>query len=359
MWVKLDDSINTNRKIQAAGTAAGMLYAMALAYANRNSTGGIIDRNVLRQVWCPVGERFNYRRAADALVREGLWVDEGDCWRIHDYFDFQPSAETVERRRAADAERQARKRARDKAAREALASHRDRVTLAKTKSRRDDAAKSQGKMAHGAAHCPASAKGERADNAGSMQSSGNYRADIAQSQNAQVLENTRFTSECHGVTHAPPDPDPDPKEVIPREIETESMGAPQRVVSLSLVPGQGQPQPPNADLHMNAVGLRRYLLDRMGDVGKVNPEVWVTRLVAEAAKGPFSRTEVDAAIDAALEKNKFSGGFVCHVLLAARAKQTMAPMRSNGQRPAQKSWFLRNMELGHELAKRISLEDGR
>jgi hypothetical protein len=53
------------------------------------------------------------RGIAAELIKAGLWEPAEDGWRLHDWQDYNPPAETVEQRRKSARERQRRRRDRD------------------------------------------------------------------------------------------------------------------------------------------------------------------------------------------------------------------------------------------------------
>jgi len=201
-WTKTCDSILGHPKIQAAGSAGAVLHYMATVWATKHNTGGFIPRNMLRQIWNPPGERFNYTRTVDRLVQLRLFdaAPEGvDGWFIHDYFDYQLTPAQVTAGRKANAERQARFRERERAKQEA-----QQQALAAAAAGGPCPAAPRPRRQRGAT----AAKVIRQD-ADSVQSSCKERAIIVQSQTPQVHEKSTFTPECNAVSNAAPVPDPD------------------------------------------------------------------------------------------------------------------------------------------------------
>lgn len=98
MWVKIDDEFCESRKVFiAAGHLGGSgasgrviaLYLEGLCWANRKHTDGVLLRDEVRA--------FRHDRrplaVAAALEAGGLWEPCDQGWRIHDYHDYQPTAE--------------------------------------------------------------------------------------------------------------------------------------------------------------------------------------------------------------------------------------------------------------------------
>ena len=100
-WVRIEDSFPDHPKALEAGPLACWLYVCGLAYACRYLTDGFIpDRQVNR-----LSDVAKPGSQAQALVRAGLWEVVEGGYRIHDYLDYQPSAEKVEKEREATRKR--------------------------------------------------------------------------------------------------------------------------------------------------------------------------------------------------------------------------------------------------------------
>jgi hypothetical protein len=98
-WVRVDDAFYDHPKFVRLDATSLGLWTVGLAYANRNLTDG----------WVPARFIKGYGNPAK-LVREGLWSAEEDGYRIHDYLDYQESAEKILAKRQAERDRwQARK----------------------------------------------------------------------------------------------------------------------------------------------------------------------------------------------------------------------------------------------------------
>lgn len=87
-WVKLDDSFPDHWKVVEAGEDAAWLYVAALCYANKHNTGGRVRASILPRL-----SRKGGAKLAARLVDVGLWERDGDDYLIHDYHDYQPTAE--------------------------------------------------------------------------------------------------------------------------------------------------------------------------------------------------------------------------------------------------------------------------
>ena len=97
-WVKLDDTFPEHPKVLAAGPLAGWLHVCAIAYCNRNLTDGHVPGAVARRL----ADVPSPQRHIDALVDQGLWLEDGPDYLLHDYLEYQPSKAKVleERERA-------------------------------------------------------------------------------------------------------------------------------------------------------------------------------------------------------------------------------------------------------------------
>ena len=89
-WAKLDDGMPTHPKVIAAGAVAFALDVAAICYANKHLTDGFIPAYSLMAVLPGLPSP---KRHAAKLVEVGRWEAVDGGWRIHDYHDFQPTAE--------------------------------------------------------------------------------------------------------------------------------------------------------------------------------------------------------------------------------------------------------------------------
>lgn len=114
-WVRLDDQFTDHPKIVQAGPLAGWLYICGLTYANRYLTDGRIPAAQVRRL----ADVDGADELAARLVAAGLWEVVDGGYQIHDYLEYQPSADTVRKEREATAHRVQEWRERKKAARNA------------------------------------------------------------------------------------------------------------------------------------------------------------------------------------------------------------------------------------------------
>jgi len=95
-WGRIDDGFYDHPKLDALGRdrlpCIG-LYVLALSWSNRYLTDGDIPPDRVRRLG-------GTKALAERLVRVGLWDQLADGYRIHDFLDYNDSAEEVRQRRA-------------------------------------------------------------------------------------------------------------------------------------------------------------------------------------------------------------------------------------------------------------------
>jgi|GEM_PF-2197455 len=109
-WFKADDELPMHEKFAALAEGEHRGDAIALWLF-----AGCWSSRALKEGFVPAGVVRSFGFAPDAaseLVRVRLWVPAEGGYQFHDWADYQPSAEQVEARRKAGAERKARSRAR-------------------------------------------------------------------------------------------------------------------------------------------------------------------------------------------------------------------------------------------------------
>jgi hypothetical protein len=113
-WFKVDDTLHSHPKTRKAGLAAIGLWSVAGSWSMAYKTDGFVPDWFVTS-W-PKGTTL-----AAALVKAGKWetgVKDGEQgWYVHDWNDYQPSAEEIEADREAARDRQRRHRARLREAR--------------------------------------------------------------------------------------------------------------------------------------------------------------------------------------------------------------------------------------------------
>lgn len=113
-WFKVDDGLPTHHKVlsiprgRRRREAVGS-WTLAGAWCSGNKTEGRIPKPALVDLDIP-------QKVADDLVAAGLWRDEGLHYQMHDFLDYNPTAEQVTKARtdAAERQRRARERARER-----------------------------------------------------------------------------------------------------------------------------------------------------------------------------------------------------------------------------------------------------
>lgn len=108
-WFKIDDGFHCHPKVLAAGNAALGLWTRLGAYCSDQLTDGFVPESIAKTY----GKRGEIDRLlAVNLLENGEHSDYGPGYWLHDYLDFNPSADKVREERAAAAERQRRARER-------------------------------------------------------------------------------------------------------------------------------------------------------------------------------------------------------------------------------------------------------
>lgn len=106
-WLRIDDNAPSHRKILRAPPAARWVWVCGLAYCQRHRTDGHIPAEALATFAVDKPKPL-----ADALVAAGLWHVTPDGWRVHDFLDWNDSADEREAKTAEKGERQRRWRER-------------------------------------------------------------------------------------------------------------------------------------------------------------------------------------------------------------------------------------------------------
>jgi hypothetical protein len=103
-WAKMDDGFDEHPKVEALlerdelqALAAIGLWTLTLTSSSRRLTDGQISARNLRRLAPEHGERL-----AALLTEHGLFDDDPDGLRIHDYLHYNPSRKQIERRRKKD-----------------------------------------------------------------------------------------------------------------------------------------------------------------------------------------------------------------------------------------------------------------
>ena len=102
-WIKIDDQFADHPKVLMAGPLASWLYVCGLTYSGRYLTDGWIPTAQVRKL-ADVDDALGL---AARLVAVGLWEPVDGGYQIHDYHDYNPTADKVKADRASAAKRQA------------------------------------------------------------------------------------------------------------------------------------------------------------------------------------------------------------------------------------------------------------
>ena len=119
-WVRIDDGFAENPKVEDLSDKSFRLHVAAMCYAGRNLTDGFVSDRALK-VCGVVANTGRPRVHAGELVAAGLWDRVDGGWVIHDFTEYNPTAEEVKdlRRKRAEAGKAGGK---ERARRQALAS---------------------------------------------------------------------------------------------------------------------------------------------------------------------------------------------------------------------------------------------
>jgi hypothetical protein len=101
-WSRLDDQFFNHQKVIDLPKDAKLLYLCALTHAAAQLTDGFISPGALRVVSALVDVD---PRMAETLVEAELWERTEKGYQIHDYLEYNPSAENVRRDREAAKQR--------------------------------------------------------------------------------------------------------------------------------------------------------------------------------------------------------------------------------------------------------------
>lgn len=118
-WVKVDDQFSRHPKVLRAGPLAAWLHVCALTYCSQYMTDGFVPTAAVNgltdfsMIKMPpfrnrMGQTSNCPDAMDlapSLVDAGMWMEVEGGYQIHDYLDYNPSREEVQKKRRLDLDR--------------------------------------------------------------------------------------------------------------------------------------------------------------------------------------------------------------------------------------------------------------
>jgi hypothetical protein len=100
-WVRLDDGFMRHPKAQAAGLQGRALFISGLCWCAANLTDGRIPKAMIPLLAFEAGVK---PAAAAALVKVGLWDEDGDGYAVHDWLDYNRSRDVITDVRASRSE---------------------------------------------------------------------------------------------------------------------------------------------------------------------------------------------------------------------------------------------------------------
>jgi hypothetical protein len=116
-WIRISDDYYDHAKFAEVGPLGIAVWLAGLAYCNRNLTDGFIPRATAnRLIFIDglgiytsnfSGEDATVEDGIKELVASGLWVEVPGGYQVHDYLDYQPSADEIKAKRERNAFRQA------------------------------------------------------------------------------------------------------------------------------------------------------------------------------------------------------------------------------------------------------------
>lgn len=108
-WVRIDDAMPRHPKFVEAGPLAGWLFVSALCYANQYTTDGFISETVIPVLTSIPDVDAEVQR----LIRARLFERVDGGYLIHDYLEFQPSADKIKSSREQARDRMSRTRSQE------------------------------------------------------------------------------------------------------------------------------------------------------------------------------------------------------------------------------------------------------
>lgn len=101
-WVKIDDGFFDHHKVIDLSDKAKLTFLAGLCHCNKNMTDGFVSAAAARFI---VGGLGAPKKVTNELVDVGLWHKRADGFDVHDYLEYQPTAEQERKRRADTKER--------------------------------------------------------------------------------------------------------------------------------------------------------------------------------------------------------------------------------------------------------------
>ncbi len=104
-WLRIDDKFTRHRKVAPLSDAAFRLHVTGMVYSSEFETDGRIRAGWLRAMpSLATGKKL--MACVAELLQAGVWVphEDGDGWQIHDFLQWNPSADQVRSKREARAQ---------------------------------------------------------------------------------------------------------------------------------------------------------------------------------------------------------------------------------------------------------------
>jgi hypothetical protein len=98
-WLRIDDGLPENPKVAHLSDRAFRTYINALCYSSRALSDGRLPPTQM------VGISLGSRKAVAELVDAGLLHLNGKGYEVHDYLEYNPTAEEIKQKRKEAAER--------------------------------------------------------------------------------------------------------------------------------------------------------------------------------------------------------------------------------------------------------------
>lgn len=95
-WVRIDASYFAHRKNRAMGKDGRALDIAGICWCSLNETDGRIPRHALTYI---AGEAEVKPSVVKAVVAAGRWEETEEGWQIHDYLDYNRSADDIAKER--------------------------------------------------------------------------------------------------------------------------------------------------------------------------------------------------------------------------------------------------------------------
>lgn len=102
-WARFDDDLLTNEKYLSVGPEAKLLWHTSIIYCAKNLTDGLVRSPVIPALGRLAG-LTDLEAAKAELLGIGLWEEDEQGIRVHDFLDYNPSREEAQNLKAARAE---------------------------------------------------------------------------------------------------------------------------------------------------------------------------------------------------------------------------------------------------------------